>query len=137
VARWTGSDGFDAVIEATGHPSALVPSLRLARANGRVVALGSTRGTVDSFDVYADLHKRGISLIGAHNSTHPEQPNAANRWTEPADRALTLRLVAGGDLPVERLISHRVPADEAPALFALLADRRREAMGVLLEWSGE
>ena len=135
AAQWTGTAGFDVVFEATGHPEALAPALRLAAPGGRVVALGSTRGTVRDFDLYADLHRRGITLIGAHANSHPAQANAANRWTEPANRALTLRLIAAGDLPVERLISHRVPAAEAPAMFALLADHREEAMGVVLEWT--
>ena len=138
VQEWTEhanrNPGFDVVIEATGHPAALLPALRLARDDGRVVALGSTRGVVEQFDLYAEVHKRGIVLIGAHNSTHPAQANSWNRWTEPANRALTLRLIASGDLPVGRLVSHRVPARQAPELYALLADRRQEAMGVVLDW---
>ncbi len=134
VRRWTDGRDFDVVIEATGHPAALTPALRLATREGRVVALGSTRGIVPEFDLYDDLHRRGVILIGAHANTHPAQPNTANRWTEPANRAVTMRLIASGDLPVERLISHRVPADRAPEMFQLLADRRRAAMGVVLEW---
>jgi L-iditol 2-dehydrogenase len=135
LARWTDGQGFDAVFESTGHPSALVPALRLAVRDGRVVALGSTRGVIEQFDLYADLHQRGVTLIGAHANTHPAQANAANRWTEPANRALTLRCIAVGDLPVQHLISHRVPAEQAPAMFQLLADHRDEAMGVVLQWA--
>lgn len=128
------ADGFDVVIEATGHPDALTPALRLARRDGRVVALGSTRGTVTNFDVYRDIHLRGIQLIGAHLNTHPQQANGANRWTEHANRLLTTSLIASGDLPIAKLISHRFLASDAFAAFSLLADRRREAMGVVLNW---
>lgn len=135
VARWNDARGFDVVLESTGHPSALVPALQLATREGRVVALGSTRGTIDQFDVYKEIHQRGVTLIGAHANTHPAHANAANRWTEPANRALTLQYIASGELPVQRLISHRVPADQAPAMFQLLADHRDEAMGVVLQWA--
>ena len=136
VARWTEGRGLDVVFEATGHPAAFEPALQLAAREGRVVALGSTRGVVERLDLYEQIHRRGLTVIGAHASTHPAQPNAANRWTEPANRALTLRLIAAGDLPVERLISHRVPAERAPEMFQLLAERRQDAMGVVLLWEG-
>lgn len=136
LAAWGSGGGYAVVIEATGHPDALVPSLALAAPGGRVVALGSTRGVVPNFDLYGQVHLRGLTLIGAHITTHPAQATVADRWTETANRALTLRLIAAGELPVERLITHRAPAAEAPALFALLADRRREALGVVLEWGG-
>jgi L-iditol 2-dehydrogenase len=135
AAHWTEGQGFDVVFESTGHPSALVPALRLAMRDGRVVALGSTRGVVEEFDVYAEVHQRGVTMIGAHANTHPAQVNAANRWTEPANRAFTLQCIAAGDLPVERLISHQVAATQAPEMFRLLADHREEAMGVVLHWA--
>lgn len=133
-ATWTDGAGFDIVIEATGHPAAFAPALRLVRREGKVVALGSTRGLLADFDLYDMIHRPGVTLIGAHANTHPLTATAANPWTEPANRSLIVRLVASGDLPVERLISHREPAARAPELFALLADRRQEAMGVVLDW---
>jgi threonine dehydrogenase-like Zn-dependent dehydrogenase len=84
VAHLTDGERFDVVFEATGSPAALTPALKLAAHNGRVVALGSTRGLVEQLDLYGDVHVPGITLIGAHVSTAPRLPNAANRWTEEA-----------------------------------------------------
>lgn len=134
VAALTEDAGFDVVFEATGSPGGLAPALRLAGPSARVVALGSTRGVVREFDLYGDVHRPGVTIIGAHISTHPPAANAANRWTMGANRAVALRFLAEGRVNVETLISHREPADHAPDLFALLADRRAEAMGVLLDW---
>ncbi len=128
--------GYRVVIEATGIPDALRDALHLAAPEARVIALGSTRGTVASFDLYRDVHLKGVHLIGAHLRTHPEVATHENPWTELANRLLTLRLIASGDLPVEQLFSHRVLATQALGMYALLADRRQEAMGVVLDWAG-
>ena len=134
VRQLTDGERFDVVFEATGSPAALTPALKLAAHHGRVVALGSTRGLVEQFDLYGDVHVPGITLIGAHVTTAPRLPNFANRWTDEANRALALRLLAERRVDVDSLVSHREPPQRAPELFALLADRRAEAMGVVLDW---
>ncbi len=125
---------FDVVFEATGIPAGLKPALQLAARHARVVSLGSTRGVVEGFDLYGDLHVPGITLIGAHINTHPVEPNVANRWTRQANRAIALRLLAERRVDVDALVSHHEPAAHAADLFALLAERRSEAMGCILDW---
>lgn len=127
---------FDVVFEATGSPSGLQPALHMAAKYARVVALGSTRGIVEQFDLYGDLHVPGVTIIGAHIMTHPTEANFANRWTMQANRAVALRLLADRRVQVDALISHREPAEHAADLFALLAERRSEAMGCILDWIG-
>lgn len=129
-----GDGRFDVVFEATGSPGGLKPALHLAAKHARLVALGSTRGIVEQFDLYSDVHVPGVTIIGAHIMTHPTEGNFANRWTMPANRAVALRLLADRRVDVDALVSHREPADHAPDLFALLAERRSEAMGCVLDW---
>jgi threonine dehydrogenase-like Zn-dependent dehydrogenase len=134
IAALTDGAQFDVVFESTGSPDGFAPALNLAARHGRVVALGSTRGLIQDFDLYDGVHRPGITVIGAHISTHPQEPNVANRWTMGANRVVALRLLAEGRVNVDSLISHREPAEHAPDLFAMLADRRSEAMGVILDW---
>jgi threonine dehydrogenase-like Zn-dependent dehydrogenase len=134
IAAFTEAEMFDVVFEATGSPAGLKPALQLARRHGRIVALGSTRGIVEQFDLYGDVHVPGVTIIGAHIMTHPAEPNFANRWTMQANRAVALGLLADRRVDVDTLVSHREPAERAPDLFALLAERRSEAMGCLLDW---
>ena len=129
-----GDGRFDVVFEATGSPSGLKPALQLAAKHARLVALGSTRGIVEQFDLYGDVHVPGVTIIGAHIMTHPTEANFANRWTMQANRAVALRLLADRRVNVDALVSHREPADHASDLFALLAEHRSEAMGCLLDW---
>jgi threonine dehydrogenase-like Zn-dependent dehydrogenase len=134
VAALTDGARFDVVFESTGSPGGFGPALGLAARFGRVVALGSTRGLIQDFDLYDGVHRPGVTVIGAHINTHPEEANFANRWTRGANRAVALGLMAEGRVNVDSLISHREPAEHAPDLFAMLADRRSEAMGVILDW---
>ncbi len=134
IGALAGDGRFDVLFEATGSPSGLKPALQLAATHARVVALGSTRGIVEQFDLYGDVHVPGVTVIGAHIMTHPAEANFANRWTMQANRAIALRLLADHRVDVDALISHREPAERAPDLFALLAERRSEAMGCILDW---
>ncbi len=130
----TDGQRFDVVFESTGSSSGLKPALSLAGRHARVVALGSTRGVVEGFDIYGDVHVPGVTIIGAHMMTAPDLPNFANRWTAMANRKLALRLLAERRLDVDSLVSHQEPPEKAFDLFALLADHREQAMGVILDW---
>ena len=86
---------LDVVFEATGSPRRSAPPGVLPSA-GRLILLGSTRGLVDGFDPYSDVHRKGITVIGAHVSSHPEQPTHQNRWTTANNQRLALDLMADG-----------------------------------------
>lgn len=128
-------EGFRVVFEATGSPAAVTPALKLAARGGRVVLLGSTRGRVEQFDPYEDIHRKGVLVIGAHMSTTPSAPTIFNPWTEPANRRVILELIARGDLQVDPLISHKVPPTQAGALYAALATSPAGFLGVLFDWT--
>lgn len=100
-----------------------------------MVLLGSTRGRVEQFDPYEDIHRKGVLVIGAHMSTTPSAPTIFNPWTEPANRRVILELIARGDLQVDPLISHKVPPTQAGALYAALATSPAEFLGVLFDWT--
>jgi threonine dehydrogenase-like Zn-dependent dehydrogenase len=134
IVTLTGESDFDAVFEATGSPLAFNPALKLVRFEGRMILLGSTRGLVEQFDPYADVHLKGATLIGAHMRTHPNTVTPNNRWTFENNRRLGLQLIAAGDLELEPLISHRVSGEEGPSMFERLAESRESFFGVLLQW---
>jgi threonine dehydrogenase-like Zn-dependent dehydrogenase len=135
-ALWTDR-GFDFVFEATGSPAAFNPALRLAAPGGRVVLLGSTRGLVESFDPYRDVHVKGVTLVGAHANTAPTQATRRERWTEAENRRFGLELIADGSLRVGPLVSHTISAADAPEAFAELAHDRSAYLAVTLTWRGD
>ena len=81
VSRRFDDQGPAVVIVATGYPDAIVSAFALAKQGGRVVLLGSTRGETDHVNFYRDVHKKGLVIIGAHDSTRPSLDSAAGWWT--------------------------------------------------------
>ncbi len=122
------------VIEATGHPEAIPAAFDLARFGGRVVLLGSTRGDTEAVNFYRDVHKKGLTVLGAHESARPRQDSAPGWWTHLADEDTALRLLAGGRLVVDPLNTHRFAWKNAAAAYDLLARWEPEMLGAVLDW---
>lgn len=130
-----GLSGPRVVIEATGRPQPVVTALKIAGHGARVVLLGSTRGLVDQWDPYADVHRKALTIIGAHSpSSHPLISTFWNPWTVPANVRVGFNLIQDGSLRLDRLITHRLPGRQAPDAFARLATAPDEHLGVLLDW---
>jgi 2-desacetyl-2-hydroxyethyl bacteriochlorophyllide A dehydrogenase len=126
--------GFNVVIEATGSTEPIKQAFLLARRLGRVVLLGSTRGSVDGVDFYHDVHRKGLTIFGAHTSTRSERDDIANRFTTRTDRRTVLELLASGRVKVKPLISDTVPWQDAPRAYQRLSDRSEQLMTINLDW---
>ena len=119
---------FDIVFEAAGTPSALRDALALTAPCGRTIVAGSLREPVE-VDVYRDVHRKGVTLIGVHGST---QRGENHHWTERENRVAALDFISDRRLPVAALISHRLPAVDASVGFDLIEQRKTH--GVILDW---
>lgn len=115
-----GAGGYDAVVECSGADGALPLALDLARRGGTVVAVG-LRARPETLDVVGLVlgEKR---LVGS----------AAHLWD--TDCAPALDLIASGRLPVDDLISRRVPLERVVEDgFGALADRAGDVLKVLVD----
>ena len=116
VAARTGGVGADAVIEAAGTPQALDAALRLARGRGTVSVVGAHFEPDYKLDAGL-MFERELTLrfsIG-----------------DPlTDRERLMRMVADRGLEPERVISHRLPLDEAAEAYRLF-DTRAATKAVL------
>ncbi len=122
------------VIEATGHPEAIPTAFDLARFGGRVVLLGSTRGETEAVNFYRDVHKKGLTVLGAHESARPRQDSAPGWWTHQADQATALKLLAAGRLVVDPLTTHRFAWQDAASAYATLIRWEPGMLGTILDW---
>jgi 2-desacetyl-2-hydroxyethyl bacteriochlorophyllide A dehydrogenase len=104
VMNVTDGKGADIVIEATGNPKAIPTALKLAGRCGRVILLGSTRG-VSEVNFYSEVHKKGVTIIGAHESVRPHYESTHGWWTQRDDSLLVLKLLSRGLLRVKDLLS--------------------------------
>ncbi len=133
VKELTDGKGANVVIEATGSPKAIPTALKLACTRGRVILLGSTRGE-NTVNFYRDVHKRGLHIIGAHNSIRPRYESSYGFWTARDDSKLVLRLIEKGLLRVKELITTKVSYKEAGEAYRKLMESKGEIIGVILDW---
>jgi threonine dehydrogenase-like Zn-dependent dehydrogenase len=125
--------GAHVVVEATGNPDAILLALKFARRLGRVILLGSTRGETKAVNFY-EVHRRGLVIIGAHDSVRPRTESSPRFWTAKDDHALALRLLTTRRLQVPPLITHRFVGQEATKAYDLLVRQDLSALGILLDW---
>jgi L-iditol 2-dehydrogenase/galactitol-1-phosphate 5-dehydrogenase len=112
----TAGRGVDCAVEATGIPLTLVQALTVAATMGQVVLLGDVSGDVTlPRELVSTVVRRELRILGTWNSKI--MPPGHSDW-----EMVIARL--GNGLEVAPLISHTPRLDEAPAVFADLADRR-------------
>lgn len=121
--------GADVVIEATGDPAAVVTALEAARPGGRVVLLGSPRGT--TLLPAGALRERGVMLVGAHVETLSRRDGSSAHRRE-GDRFLSL--LADGRLPVDDLVQRQIDPREADSFYRELG-KDSGLVGARFQWS--
>ena len=130
----TGGKGPAVVIEATGHPPVVNTAFQLADWCGRVVLLASTRGETERVNFYRDVHQKGLTVLGAHNSVRPRHESSPNFWTLRDDWELSLQLIAHHRVVVTPLITHRLAGTQAAEAYQLLMEWDQNLLGVVLNW---
>ena len=135
VKAATGGNGPKAVVEVTGSARAMQQALEYIAWEGRLSLLGCTRVSDVPVDFYKYVHRRGISLIGAHTFTRAKQESTPGRWTEHDDYRTFLKLVAAGKLQIRPLISEIVSPEAAHAVYARLAETKNPPLGIVFDWN--
>jgi threonine dehydrogenase-like Zn-dependent dehydrogenase len=102
-----------------------------------VILLGSARGDTDQVNFYRDVHRKGLSVIGAHEITRPQHDSLPGWWTQRDEQQIALKLLAKGRMTVEPLISHRFAWRALAQAYALLESWDPAATGMVINWLGE
>jgi L-iditol 2-dehydrogenase len=119
TARLT-RDGLDLVVETAGAVPAVELATQIVRPGGRVVLLGIA-GEGRTLELPADrVVLKDIELIGAVSYTSAV-------WGR------MMRLVEGGSLDLEPVVTHRFPVREFEAAFELMDRREGIVAKILLE----
>lgn len=107
------------VVEASGSADAADRAVATVALGGSVLVMGDYGGASASFAWNRLLH-REVRLVGSNTGS--------GAWSEAA------RIVAAGELPLERLVTHRFRADQHADAMALVRDRTQGAVKVVLRW---
>ncbi|MCD2193771.1 alcohol dehydrogenase catalytic domain-containing protein [Actinomycetospora endophytica] len=114
LTEWRGAD---VVIDAVGHPSALLSACSLVASGGALSIPGVY--TEDSIELpFGELYLKGVTI-------HQGVANIINYMDE------TLALIAAGKLDPSRFISHRMPMSEAAEAYRMF--EAREATKIVLD----
>ena len=121
AVRDASGGGVDYAIEATGRPEAMEAAFLSTRARGAAVLIGIPRADAVLSLPAITIPRMERRVLGSiYGSSMPER-----------DFPLTLDLYREGRLPLDRLISHRLPLEEAERGFELM--HSGEALRVVLE----
>jgi L-iditol 2-dehydrogenase len=119
VLRLTGGRGADVVITAAAAGKAQEDALRMVARRGRISFFGGL--PKDNPIIACDsnlVHYRELTIVGANGSS-------------PDHNKRALELIASGSVPVEDLITHRLPLDRVPEAIQVVASG--EAIKVTIE----
>jgi len=132
VRAATGNRGADVVIEMSGSYLALHEAVRSAGYSARVVAAGFYQGGGGDIRLGAEFHHNRVSIVGSQISG--VAPHLQHRWDELRMSGTVLSLERNGRLEVEELVTHVIPAEEAPSAFEMLDSSPQDALQVVLDY---
>jgi 2-desacetyl-2-hydroxyethyl bacteriochlorophyllide A dehydrogenase len=130
VLELTDGRGADIAVEVSGSPAALQACIDAAAFGGTVV-VASWYGTRDvSLSLGGRFHRRRLRVVSSQVSTL--DPAIGPRWDRARRTALVSALLK--ELPLDDLITHRFPLDQAAAAYDLLDRRPGECLQVVLDY---
>jgi 2-desacetyl-2-hydroxyethyl bacteriochlorophyllide A dehydrogenase len=118
VGELTGGEGFDVVFDATGNQQAIERGFEFVAHGGRYVLVSVVKESITFAD--PDFHRREMTLCGSRNAT-------------TADFEHVMAAIRGGNLPVDRLITHRIPLREAARSIPVWATQKSGLIKALIE----
>lgn len=122
----------DAVIELSGNDLGLAEAIRTAPVGGRVVAAGFYQGTPAAVRLGDEFHHNRVRLVASQVGGVPVE--MADRWSVTRLHQAFDRRLDNGDIPVDDLVTHVVPAGRAQAAYEELDRRADDVLQVVLDF---
>lgn len=134
VKSVTGGKGARVAIEISGQSVALKQALECLAPFGRVSLVGCTRVSDTPIDYYQLVHRRGITIVGAHTSARPARESYPGYWTERDECMAVMNLMANGRIDVSKILSAVYSPRDVEAVYAALAENKDFPVGALFDW---
>jgi 2-desacetyl-2-hydroxyethyl bacteriochlorophyllide A dehydrogenase len=130
VRRLTDGRGADLVLEASGNGEALGSALDCLAFQGTLVVCSWYGAKTVRVPLGDSFHRRRLRMVSSQVSS--VDPALTPRWSVERRRALAAELLS--ELPLERLISHRVPFADAAQAYRLIAEQPQDTVQVILTY---
>ena len=134
LTKVTGDGGADVVLETSGSVKGIVDGIKLCAKGGRFLVNGCNRIMDQPVDFYRYVHGKGVSIIGAHDNTHPKADSSPGNWTENRDYRAILAWMADGRINAKDMIGEVAKYSEAEKVYERLLTDREFPLGVLFDW---
>ena len=138
-SRGQGVDGV-IITASTQSNEPVTQAARMSRKRGRIVLVGVTGLELSRADFYEKELTFQVSCSygpGRYDPSYEEgghdYPVGFVRWTEKRNFEAVLDMLAGGQLDVKPLITHRVAFEEAQHAYQTLTDDK-SALGIVLRY---
>jgi 2-desacetyl-2-hydroxyethyl bacteriochlorophyllide A dehydrogenase len=95
----TGGDGFDVVFDATGYAASMQAAFAYVAHGGALVLVSVVKDEIRFSD--PEFHKREMMLVGSRNATR-------------VDFEHVMAAMRAGQIPVDRLVTHRTTLERVP-----------------------
>jgi threonine dehydrogenase-like Zn-dependent dehydrogenase len=132
VRELTGGARAEAVFHCAQDPDVLQTAFECAADRGTVVLAASPPGNA-TIRLKEELLRRELVVTGTYEAglvqTHPYW-----RWNRSRNRRACLRLMAEGQLDLKHLLTHVVPAAQAPTLYAQVLRGYTGWLGIVFKW---
>jgi 2-desacetyl-2-hydroxyethyl bacteriochlorophyllide A dehydrogenase len=132
VKGLTDGRGADVCVEASGSTRALQEALRACAYSSKVVALGFYQGEAQGLFFGEEFHHNRVTLVCSQ--VGGVAPELQHRWDRQRLVQTFMQLAQAGTIRCGELITHRVPATEAAALFQLLDEQPGEVLQAVLDF---
>jgi threonine dehydrogenase-like Zn-dependent dehydrogenase len=134
--RGRGDRGADVVFQCRGQDRALAGALKCCRPQGVVIDLAFYPAGAPELRLGEEFHHNGLAIRCAQIGRVPRRLDRS--WTRDRLSRETIALLrARGDVVRSALITDVIPYEQAPELLLALAERRRHAIQVVLDYTAE
>lgn len=133
IRSLTAGRGADVSIELTGSYLALHNAVRATAYNSRVVCSGFLQGEGVGLRLGEEFHHNRIAIVCSQISG--VRRDLAHRWSRERLERTVIDLLARGDVDVDALVTHVLPAARAAEAFALLDAGDPEVLQVILDFT--
>jgi 2-desacetyl-2-hydroxyethyl bacteriochlorophyllide A dehydrogenase len=121
IAALTDGDGFDVVFDATGNASSIELGFDFVAHGGRYVLVSVVKERLSFAD--PDFHRKEMTLLGSRNAT-------------AADFGRVIKEIRRGEIPVDRLITHRTTLSGAARDIAKWATQKPGLIKAVIAMDG-
>lgn len=118
VGDFTDGNGFDVVLDATGSRVAMEKGFDFVAHGGRYVLVSVIKDAITFMD--PDFHRKEMTLLGSRNATND-------------DFQRVIEAIRVGQVPVERLITHRTSLADAVHNIPVWATQKTGLIKALIE----